>query len=280
MQKKESSPLSYKAFFQIKKLVQQHSGLVVKDYQQTKVENILKKIIYPEKITNEINLINHLKNENSPKLQKLIEAFTTNYSQFFRDINHFTFLETDLLPKMFKKRPYLNIWSAASSQGEEAHSLAIILENFCQKKPNLNYQIDASDINEQKINEARDGIYCQHSIKQIPKPYQKISANYLLQRQNNGVFEYTFDTKIKDKINFFTFNLLNKHYPQKKYDIIFCKNALIYFDYQTQQFVLEKISEKLSADGVLFLGNSEHHHDLPYLKPIAHKIFINSPSAL
>jgi len=183
---------------------------------------------------------------------------TVNETYFFREPHHF-FLLLDLLSSL--NQSSIRICSAAASSGCEAYSIAMLLETYnktAEKK--LSYQIDAFDINPNMIEKARNGIYSQRSLREDGSCFNFITDYYLNKKNDKIIVEYDF----KNNINFFVHNVLNE-LKFDYYDIIFFRNAFIYFLPDYREKVLTNLSNALKEKGFLIMGISEtsgvkHHH--------------------
>ena len=197
----------------------------------------------------------------SEELKFLMDEITTNETYFFRNVPQLAALETKLLPEIveiknkmgFRK---LRIWSAASSSGEEAYTMAMIL---LEKRANLLkdwiIEIIGTDINETVIAQAKEGVYNAYSVRNIPDLYKR---KYI--REDNGKFILSPDVK-----KFVTFNKLNlyedsKMIFMKSFDFIFCANVLIYFDTASKSKVVQHFYNNLQPYGYFFVGQSESLH--------------------
>ncbi|MFA7403336.1 MAG: protein-glutamate O-methyltransferase CheR [Pelobacteraceae bacterium] len=197
----------------------------------------------------------------SEELKFLMDEITTNETYFFRNVPQLAALENKLLPELvevknkmgFRK---LRIWSAASSSGEEAYTMAMIL---LEKRPTLLkdwiIEIVGTDINETVIAQAKEGIYNAYSVRNIPDLYKR---KYI--REDNGKFILSPEVK-----KFVTFNKLNlyedsKMIFMKSFDFIFCANVLIYFDTASKSKVVQHFYNNLQPYGYFFVGQSESLH--------------------
>jgi len=197
----------------------------------------------------------------SEELKYLMDEITTNETYFFRNVPQLAALETKLLPEIveikskmgFKK---LRIWSAASSSGEEAYTMAmILLEKRATLLKDWIIEIIGTDINETVIAQAKEGIYNAYSVRNIPDVYKR---KYI--REDNGKFILSPDVK-----KFVTFNKLNlyedsKMIFMKSFDFIFCANVLIYFDTASKSKVVQHFYNNLQPYGYFFVGQSESLH--------------------
>jgi len=194
------------------------------------------------------------------------EFLTVNETYFFRESAHFSFLN-DLLPSY---KNGIQICSAAVASGCEAYSIAMLLEiyNRTNRKP-LSYKIDAFDINPKVIEIACNGIYGPRALREDGKNFHYVTDHYLKKTEsaNTGSafssgFKYQADPSLKKNINFFVHNLMDG-LPPKIYDIIFFRNAFIYFSHRYRERILSNLAAVLKKGGILIMGVSEtagvHH---------------------
>jgi chemotaxis protein methyltransferase CheR len=191
--------------------------------------------------------------ENRDELQVAVNLLTTNETYFFREIKHFEFLRNEVLSKRLQGRPF-RIWSAASSSGEEAYSIAMLLADCLGEAP---WEILASDISTQVLDVARKGIYPLTRTKDIPPQYLK---RYCL--KGTGAYEgkLLVNQKLRDRVEFRQLNL-NENLPDLgRFDAIFLRNVLIYFNQETKRQVVQRLLPLLKPDGCFLIGHSETLH--------------------
>jgi chemotaxis protein methyltransferase CheR len=187
--------------------------------------------------------------------QMAIDLLTTNETYFFREPKHFTYLEKEILAK-WPKGKSLRLWSAASSTGEEAYSIAMLFDDILSGQP---WEILGSDISSRVLKTARQGHYIQDRIDGIPKPYLH---KYCL--KGTGPHEGTLliDKKLRQKVKFSPVNLIKPLGDVGLFDIIFLRNVLIYFDKDTKRKIINQLVEKIYPGGYLFIGHSESLKDI------------------
>lgn len=191
------------------------------------------------------------------EMQQLINRLTINETYFFRDFPQLQGFAEDVLLQMVKEKikagdKRIRLWSAGCSTGEEPYTLAIILLEMLPEPDQWTIEIMASDINTRVLDFARKGFYNSRSIKDVPMEYL---ARYFIQR-----FEtYILNTKIRNMVTFKTINLVEEQDMkiQANYDLIFCRNVLIYFDTESRLRVLKRFYRSLRRDGYIYLGHSE-----------------------
>ncbi len=184
----------------------------------------------------------------------VVEAMTTNESFFFRDDKPFSHFRTQALPRLLAARPpgaRLRIWSAASSSGQEAYSLAMILAECRAQIGGRSFEIVGTDISREQLGRAQEGMYTQFEV-QRGLPMQLLVRYFRKEGANWRVAE-----GLRSTVTFKEWNLLSDLRGLGQFDIVFCRNVLIYFDQPTKARVLEAIARQMPADGLLYLGGAE-----------------------
>ncbi|GAA3662210.1 CheR family methyltransferase [Asaccharospora irregularis] len=189
----------------------------------------------------------------------LVEKLTTNFTYFMREEMHYDFLRDQVFIPGLKKTPIggLKIWSAASSTGEEAYCIAMLASSVFGRSAKLKVSILASDISSGVLKHAKTGIYSNDKISKLPQLWVK---NYFKQLNDSS---YVVVDDIKNLVEFKYFNLNdNLGWYNGKYDVIFCRNVMIYFDNPTKQKLSQKLYESLKPGGYLIIGMSENLSNL------------------
>ncbi|GHV58842.1 SAM-dependent methyltransferase [Campylobacterota bacterium] len=188
---------------------------------------------------------------------QLISAISTNVTQFFRESGQWDFL-TEQLPSILatKKEKKLRIWSAACSSGEEPYSLAMFLHTHIPDFSQWDIKILATDVSKRVLTKATSGIYEEKDIQGVPK--HLLNSYFTLSKEGEGRV-YTAVDQLKNLITFRMFNLVYDSFGifNSSFDIIFCRNVMIYFDGETQQKLISNYHKVLCNDGLLFVGHSE-----------------------
>jgi chemotaxis protein methyltransferase CheR len=185
-------------------------------------------------------------NQEELLLNEFIDRITINVSEFYRNPKRWIVLEKEIFPLLLKSTSKLSIWSAACSTGEEPYSLAILLNEYF---PETNFQITATDIDQNALEKAKQGIYSEQSLKELPA---KLKEKYF--SEQHGL--YTVKPILKEKIIFKQHNLLADSYP-KNMDLIVCRNVLIYFTDPAKETIYHNFSASLKNGGFLFVGSTE-----------------------
>ncbi|MEA3512436.1 MAG: protein-glutamate O-methyltransferase CheR [Campylobacterota bacterium] len=208
---------------------------------------------------------------------EFINTFTTNKTHFFREDFHFLDLKDRVLPEFIKSNQNINMYCSASSTGEEPYSMAMTVKETSRS---LNTSIIATDIDTEVLQQAANGIYrFQKSSKEFPdwiKP-QKYFKKRVQKNLSGDEILIKANDELKDMITFAQMNLNDEVYPFKthQFDVVFCRNVLIYFSVEDQNSILKKLFRLLKIGGTLYIGHSENPHDLiNYTKRVGQNIFV------
>lgn len=187
-------------------------------------------------------------------VRDIVEAMTTNETLFFRDTKPFQIFENDVLKSLLEsraKKKSIRIWCAAASSGQEPYSLAMTLKEKEQLWKGWRIEIVATDISEDVLDIARKGTYSQFEVQ------RGLPITHLMKYFTQVGDKWQIKDDIKNMVKFSYFNLLEDFTKLGMFDVVFCRNVLIYFDDKTKSAVLSKISKHLEKDGFLFLGGAE-----------------------
>jgi len=190
--------------------------------------------------------------------EHFINAITTNKTDFFREAQHFTFLQTVALPAFSQtrgNRVRFQAWSAGCSSGEEPYTLAMILAEYASRVPGFDFAILATDVSTKVLEQARAGMYPGSLIAPIPPEYQ---AKYLLRSRRPGANLCRVSSYLRKRVSFHHLNFMDDSYPIKdEFAVILFRNVMIYFDRATQETVINKMVRHLAPGGYLLAGHSE-----------------------
>ncbi len=192
--------------------------------------------------------------EAEKELIHFIDAVTTNKTDFFREPAHFIYMNDYILPRYRnEERRSIKAWSAASSSGAEAYTIAMVIDHFFDGL--VNYDVLATDICTEVLEKGMEGLYPDTMLEPIPEEFRR---RYVLMPKDVSRLEFRIARRLRAKVQFEPLNLMEDRYPfENDFDLIFLRNVLIYFDQQTQRSVLSKLVEYLRPGGYLFLGHSE-----------------------
>jgi chemotaxis protein methyltransferase CheR len=242
-------------FDQICKLLKQESGLVLSPDKAYLLESRLLPVARKWKLATFDDLAKALRaNADVGLVRDVVEAMTTNESFFFRDTRPFEQFKEIVIPAMLKGRAdqkRIRVWSAACSSGQEPYSLAMILADLGAQIAGWQVEIVATDLSAEMLTRAREGIYSQFEVQ------RGLPINLLVKYFKQVGDRWQISDKLRAMVNFREFNLLTDPAALGRFDVVFCRNVLIYFDQDTKAKVLDGISRQMPADGFLFLGGAE-----------------------
>lgn len=246
--------LAPEQFDYICRFIYEETGIVLNDKKVEMVHRRLTKLMKSRGFNSLSSYFEYFVEHAEREQHELINALTTNLTRFFREPHHFDFLKDNYLPWLFSKKndnKRIRIWSSACSTGEEPYSIAMILRHhFGQYLREWDVKILATDIDTQVLHKAKTGIYQKSSIDDIPMSMRSTC----LQKKDNEVH---MAECIKDLITFKQLNLLHQWPMRGPFDVIFCRNVIIYFDKPTQQHLFTRFHQYLEPKGLLILGHSE-----------------------
>lgn len=198
--------------------------------------------------------VNYLKNDESEKeFHIMVDSLSTNYSHFFREPHHFDFLKDFVLKDRGSKE--LLIWSSAASTGQEVFSILMTIKEFERENNNkVNFRLFASDISRQVLESACRGVYKLRDVEDVPR---SILERYYLRGKGAMADMVKIRRELIEKIQFFRLNLNDKTYKLPEMDVIFLRNAIIYFDLKTKKELIDRLHDYIKPGGYLILGHSE-----------------------
>lgn len=256
--------LTDKDFRRLGDFIQSNIGIKMPDAKKTMVEGRLRKRLKDLDLISFTEYCDYLFSQTGMKkeLPKFIDAVTTNKTDFFREPAHFEFMMNKALPELIKKhgsgtKRRMNIWSSASSTGNEAYTICMVLSEYIEriKNPNFSYSVLATDISDEVLKEAKLAIYHHESASPIPIPLRQ---KYLMRSKDKKKDLVRIVPALRKKVVFRKLNLLEPDFKIiDMMDIIFCRNVLIYFEKDTQEYLIKRLCKQLLPGGFLFMGHSE-----------------------
>ncbi|TDQ84342.1 CheR-type MCP methyltransferase [Dongia mobilis] len=236
-------------------ILKARSGLVLTNDKAYLLESRLLPVARKWKLATFDDLVRLIRSKNDEAvIRDVVEAMTTNESFFFRDTKPFDQFKQICLPAMLKSRAgakSLRIWSAACSSGQEAYSLAMILTEMAPQLAGWRIDIVGTDLSNEILQRAKDGMYSQFEVQ------RGLPITLLVKYFTQVGDRWKISDKIRQMVQYKEWNLLNDPAPLGKFDIVFCRNVLIYFDQPTKAKVLAGIAKQMPDDGYLFLGGAE-----------------------
>ncbi len=262
-QRENAMRLTEKDFKFICQFVYDNTGIVLNDSKREMLYRRLTRIIRERKLKSFSAYCQLLKDQPEHEKDFFINAITTNLTSFFRENHHFDFLSKEELPRIIENKKVLangkkrlRIWSSASSTGEEPYSIAITLLNTMKAESSQwDMKILATDIDSDVLAKGKAGIYDIGRIEELP---QKVKQDYFFQGCGKSSQSVKVNDNLKELITFKQLNLLHEWPMKGPFDVIFCRNVIIYFDKKTQQELFARYYEMLTPGGLLFLGHSEN----------------------
>lgn len=262
--------LSDPEFNQLSKLVYEQCGIKLPPAKKILLESRLNKRLRALRISSFKDYILYLTSSEgmSNEVINMIDEVTTNKTDFFREPHHFDFLREHILPEFLKNSPrkQFRIWSSACSSGEEPYTLAMVLSDYVQEHQSFDFKILGSDISTEILQKAVKAVYGMDRVSAIPTV---VKQKFFLKSNDQNKPTVRIIAAIRNKVHFQRINLMDNSLDvEGGFDVIFCRNVLIYFDRVTQQEVLRKLTEKLKPGGYLFIGHSESlfQLDLPIIQ--------------
>lgn len=253
-------PLSDGNFLHLCDFVHCLCGIKLTEKKRTMIEGRLRRRMRSLNIANINDYCRFLFEEKpataEPELVHFIDAVTTNKTDFFREPAHFAFMQDHVLPSYLEEgRRRLKVWSAASSTGAEAYTIAMVIDDFFHNHGGVAYNVLATDICTEVLEKGIDGLFPDTMLEPIPEEFRR---RYVLVPTDASRHDFRITRKLRANVRFRPLNLMDDCYAfDRDFDLIFLRNVLIYFDRATQECVLSKLCDHLRPGGYLFLGHSE-----------------------
>lgn len=270
----------------IKKLLYSLTGITLTENKDIMISNRIDKLLRNCKFKGDIKELLSLI-EQGQYVTEFINSFTTNKTHFFREDFHFIDLRDRVLPKFAESRQKIDMWCSASSTGEEPYSMAMTVMEVSQELGiSIQASITATDIDTNVLQYAANGIYrYSKSSKEFPswiKP-QKYFKRRVQKNLSGEEVLIKANDELKRMITFHIMNLNEETYPfsNHQFDVIFCRNVLIYFSAEDQNKILKRLFRHLKIGGTLYLGHSENPQDLiNYVRRVGQNIFVKEKDLL
>jgi len=250
-------------FAHVQKLIYDNAGISLSEQKNDLVYSRLAKRLRKHKIHRFDTYLQLLEDEKHPEWEEFINALTTNLTSFFRENHHFTRLShhlKDNFSRATKDKP-VKIWCAASSTGEEPYSIAMTVASAFGKI-NPPARILATDLDTKVLDKAIQGIYQLDTIEKLSAVQKE---RFFFRGNGKSSGQVMMRPELKSMVTFNQLNLLSDWPMKGKFDLIFCRNVMIYFDKPTQYKLLDKFSKHLNKGGLLFVGHSESFPDASHI---------------
>lgn len=242
-------------FNRIKDLIYRHAGISLHEGKHAMVYSRISRRLRETGHSDFRSYLDWLERSGGAEWQEFVNALTTNLTSFFRENHHFT-----ELTRIVREAPAgheWKIWCAAASTGEEPYSIAITMADALGV--NGNFRIWASDIDTKVLNTASRGVYKLDGLKNVS---QSQLQKYFLKGKGANAGMARVKPDLQKHIQFFTLNLIEEGWALKEtFDLVFCRNVMIYFDNVTQRQVLARIHQRMAPKGTLFVGHAENFSD-------------------
>jgi chemotaxis protein methyltransferase CheR len=264
--------LSQRDFSRFSRLAYDYCGLNIEAGKENLVASRLSKLMRQLGISSYSAYYDYVvADKSSEALIKLIDSLTTNHTSFFREQQHFDFLATTVFPAL-RNRSQIDIWSAACSTGEEPYSIAFAARDF-YGAPGPSLRIFATDISTRVLATAKKATYNEQRFRDVPTALLK---RHLLRGDGASAGLYRVKPEVRAVVHFQRLNLIEPfHALATNFPLILCCNAMIYFDTQTQQQLVERFYQQLEPGGHLFIGHSESlnriSHRFEYVCPAIYR---------
>lgn len=243
------------AFARLRRLLASVAGISLGPDKLYLAESRLAPIMRDNDAVDLAELMRKLERRDDEKLlQDVIDAMTTHETFFFRDRAPFELFQRELLPELVERRKdkrRLRIWCAACSTGQEPYSLAMLLEEEAAKLEGWSVDLLATDISESTLTIARKGVYSQFEVQ------RGLSTARLLRHFHQHDGNWRVNDRLRGRVTFRALNLLSNFREIGPFDIVFCRNVLIYFEAEIKREVLSRLAEVTAEDGCLILGTAE-----------------------
>lgn len=266
-----SLELTKKQFQQVSKLVHRICGINLKTGKEALVRARLMKRLRALGMSSFNEYFAYLKSrEGANELGYMVDVITTNKTSFFREPAHFNYLRDKILPELNGNR--LRFWTAACSSGEEPFSLGIVLRENIPDIDIRDVRILGTDISRRMLEKARNAVYGKDAVGDLPK---YLLDKYFAKVETGHGPEYKVRDNVRNMVRLAWLNLMDSWPMKGPFNVIFCRNVMIYFDRATQQKLINRFWELLAPDGHLFVGHSEGlsaiSHNFKYVRPAVYR---------
>jgi chemotaxis protein methyltransferase CheR len=253
---KDQSKYGDSDYAQFRQYLEKACGIMLGDNKNYLIDSRLRKLLKDRDIASLVDLVREMERPGSSRLrQEVIDAMTTNETLWFRDKHPFTYLQDTLLPELAKNPGEISVWCAACSSGQEPYSISICIEELRRKNINVSnkrIRVLATDISARILDQAKKGVYEPLSLKRGMSD-ARLNQHFMPAKDGSWMLK----PEIKNRIEFRPINLKDNFINVGKFDIVFCRNVLIYFSSELQHQIITNIHRVLKPGGHLFLGGSE-----------------------
>jgi len=266
-----AAELSNSQFNKVAQIVHQFAGIKLGAGKEALVKARLMKRLRALRIDSFEDYMNHIENEEGrQELSRMIDVITTNKTSFFREIEHFNFFREGILPELTDQK--MRFWSAACSSGEEPFSLAILLRDELPNIDSKDVRILATDISTAMLEKANDAVFRDETLQDLPVGTLK---KYFVNVRKEWPRTYRLKDSVRAMVKFARLNLMGPWPMKRTFNVIFCRNVMIYFDKITQERLIQRFWHLLEPGGYLFVGHAEGlssiSHKFRYIRPATYR---------
>jgi len=255
-----SAKMADQDFRRLSRFITEHAGIKLPEVKKVMLQSRLQKRLRHLNFTTFKEYVDFVFSEEGLKneLIHMLDVVSTNKTDFFREPVHFEFMEKTILPEYIRDFPLnrpMKVWSAGCSSGEEVYTIAMTIQEFKRDHPGLDYSVLGTDISTDILRRAVDAIYKEEKTQIVPLELKK---KYLLKSKDRTKKLVRMVPELRKKAVFKRLNFMDSYYDIKEvYDVIFCRNVLIYFNREIQEDVIRKLILNLRKGGYFFIGHSE-----------------------
>jgi len=247
---------------ELRRLIENRVGIALSGGKRDLVYSRVSRRLRARNLSSFAQYLALLRSGDEEELSELVNAMTTNVTQFFREVHHFDYLHETFFPEMRAGKgtdKVIRIWSAGCSSGEEPYSIAIMLAEFLEQHPGWKGEIWATDVDGAILRQAEEGIYAMDRLKNVSRERLR---RYFLRGSGPNEGKARVGRALRDLVTFQRVNLIEPWPTKTAFDAIFCRNVIIYFDRGHKTQVVDGFADHLRPRGHLFLGHSESLHGL------------------
>lgn len=261
-------------------VIYERSGINLSTDKKIMLEGRLRRRLTVLKLSSYGEYCNYLfDGHDDQELCHLIDAVSTNKTDFFREKEHFDRLVAKVLPEFTAGNNgghELFVWSAGCSSGEEPYTLAMVLDDYSRSHAGFRFQVLATDISTEVLEKAKRGVFSSDVVAPVPLEFRR---RYFMRSRDRVSKLLRVVPELRETIEFKWLNLMDEFRLPQLADVIFCRNVVIYFDRPTQERLFRKMARQLAPGGYIFVGHSEslHHMDVP-LVPVAAAVYRKAES--
>jgi chemotaxis protein methyltransferase CheR len=259
-EKEREFPFTKVHFETIRSLIYQQAGINLSDSKLDMVYSRLVRRLRVHRLLDFDSYLHLLAQESNGEMVHFINALTTNLTAFFREQHHFDYLTATVFPhleQLGERR--IRIWSAGCSTGEESYSIAMTAADYFQNKHGWDIKIYATDLDTNVVRTGQQGIYAEDRVKDLDPASLK---RYFYKGKGNNSGMVRVKPQLQQMIEFHPLNLLEQWPFRELFDVVFCRNVVIYFNKDTQKVLFKRFADIMNTSAYLFIGHSESMHNV------------------